>query len=99
MSKQHLSYFSAFFDFCLTNVNPLLAQVGLYFAIFGRSSRSACFYSRILSIYQETRIANSFLMCIYLLIFSGTRWPLYPGCHYSLLIIYSFPGFSYTTES
>ena len=61
---------------------------GLYFAIFGRSSGSACFYSRILSIYQETRIAISFLMCRYLLIFPGTRWPLYPGCHYSLLIIH-----------
>ena len=76
MSKQPLSYHLASFDFCLTNVNPLLAQVGLYFSIFGHDSGPACFYSSILIIIKKPEFVISVLNVTILCMFPGTKWQL-----------------------
>ena len=73
MSKQPLSYHLASFGFCLTNVNPLLAQVGLYFSIFGHASGPACCYSSILIIIKKPELVISVLNVTILCMFPGTK--------------------------
>ena len=95
MSKQPLSYHLASFDFCLTTVNPLLAQVGLYFSIFGHYSGPACFYSSILIIIKKPELVISVLNVTILCMFQGTRWPIILVPQF--VTNYSFPVFSHTT--